>query len=110
SNGVKETLQFDAVFGTDGSHSVVRTALQKRRGFNFMQEYAEQAASELRLPPGSPWDAARHAEHFIIGQKSAMVGFPNPDGGFTLAWLLPLDGPDSAPALVASGRGAAVFA
>ena len=88
-----ETVRCEAtrIFGADGAHSAVRLQMQRRLRFNYSQKYIEQEYKEIRLPPlpGGGWALEKNALHIWPRGHCMLIGFPNPDGSFTLALHLP---------------------
>jgi kynurenine 3-monooxygenase len=99
-----ETLQFDAVFGTDGAYSRVRGAMQKRAGFSLMQEYCALANLETRLPKCPVLFTDMQTEHVWARGDVNILAFPNHGKTVTVVTQLPVEGPSSWPALQAAGR------
>jgi kynurenine 3-monooxygenase len=101
---------FDTLVAADGAFSVVRQAMQRRRGFDFVQEHCRHSNVELTIPANAGWDGDGHASHIWPRKDVKLIGFPNPDGSFSLSFHPPSHGAHSAAALFAAGRSRDYFA
>ena len=84
----------DAVFGTDGAFSKIRTAFQRRDGFSYSQEYIDHGYKELNIPPDSLGNFKMEKEALHIWPRGGymLIALPNPDGSFTCTLFFPLKG------------------
>ncbi|QQS08867.1 MAG: FAD-dependent monooxygenase [Phycisphaerales bacterium] len=97
-NGTRlETVHADAIFGTDGAFSAVRTRMQKQDRFDYDQSYLAHGYKELHIPPTSSGEFAMepNALHIWPRGGSMMIALPNPDKSFTCTLFWPFDGPHS---------------
>jgi kynurenine 3-monooxygenase len=89
------------LFGADGAYSAVRQAMQRRRRFNFSQEYSEIGYREIAVPaPGGgalPFQV--NAFHLWPRNEFVLLGFFNQSGGLTLTLMLRHEGAVSFDAL-----------
>jgi kynurenine 3-monooxygenase len=98
---VPVTVAAEAVVGTDGAYSAVRTWMLKREGFNYRQDYLTHGYKELTIPagPGGAHRIEKHALHIWPRGSFMMIALPNQDGSFTCTLFWPFEGPNSFAAL-----------
>ena len=91
-----ETIEIlnDAIFGTDGAFSKVRSAFQRRDGFSYSQEYIDHGYKELTIPPGpsGTFKIEKEALHIWPRGKHMLIALPNLDGSFTCTLFFPMKG------------------
>nr|BDT31352.1 FAD-dependent monooxygenase [Myxococcus sp. MH1] len=99
------------VFGTDGSGSAVRQALEKVPGFESTSETLGHGYKELTIPPGpgGAFQMEKHALHIWPRGTYMLIALPNEDGSFTCTLFLPWKGPVSFESLDSPARLEAFF-
>ncbi len=99
------------VFGTDGSASAVRQALEKLPGYTGTQEQLGHGYKELTIPPGpgGTFQMEKHALHIWPRGTYMLIALPNEDGSFTCTLFLPWQGPVSFASLDTPERLSAFF-
>ncbi|AKF79653.1 kynurenine 3-monooxygenase [Myxococcus fulvus 124B02] len=99
------------VFGTDGSGSAVRQALEKVPGFESTAETLGHGYKELTIPPGpgGAFQMEKHALHIWPRGTYMLIALPNEDGSFTCTLFLPWKGPVSFESLDSPARLEAFF-
>ncbi|QQR45398.1 FAD-dependent monooxygenase [Myxococcus xanthus] len=85
------------VFGTDGSASAIRQALEKRPDFQGTQEQLGHGYKELTIPagPGGAFQMEKHALHIWPRGTFMLIALPDEEGSFTCTLFLPWQGPVS---------------
>lgn len=86
--------QTQAVIGTDGSASALRSELLKRSGFNYSQVYEDYGYKELSIPSGPEGNflIEQHALHIWPRKTYMLIALPNMDGSFTVTLFFPMKG------------------
>lgn len=89
--------QAHTVFGTDGSASAVRTAMEEKGLAQFTEDVLDYGYKELVIPPG---DNGRHrieknALHIWPRETFMLIALPNLDGSFTCTFFYPHTGEES---------------
>ncbi|WP_256569229.1 FAD-dependent oxidoreductase [Myxococcus qinghaiensis] len=99
------------LFGTDGSGSAVRQAMEQVPGFEATQEQLGHGYKELTIPagPGGAFQMEKHALHIWPRGTYMLIGLPNEDGSFTCTLFLPWKGPVSFESLDTPARLEAFF-
>lgn len=99
------------VFGTDGSGSAVRQALEQLPGARSTQEQLGHGYKELTIPagPGGSFQMEKHALHIWPRGTYMLIALPNEDGSFTCTLFLPWKGPVSFESLDTPARLEAFF-
>jgi len=89
-----ETKTYDAILGTDGAFSNVRSALLQVKGVSFSQDYLAHGYKELTIPPTNKNEFALYpnALHIWPRGEFMMIALPNPDKTFTATLFMPWDG------------------
>ncbi|HYP25620.1 MAG TPA: NAD(P)/FAD-dependent oxidoreductase [Blastocatellia bacterium] len=84
----------DLLFGSDGAHSTILMQMQRKRRFNYSQQYWEQGYKELRVPAGADagWTSEKNVLHIWPRSNYMLIGFPNTDGSFTCSLHIPFEG------------------
>lgn len=99
ANEIKKTVDAPVIFGTDGSSSVLRSALQESAGVQVAQDrldcgYKELTISALTsakgLGPDGRFALDPSALHIWPRGSFMLIALPNPDGSFTCTLFLPL--------------------
>jgi kynurenine 3-monooxygenase len=111
SSGAARELRTPVVFGTDGSGSAVRHALEQRPGHGATQEQLSHGYKELTIPagPGGAFQMEKHALHIWPRGAYMLIALPNEDGSFTCTLFLPFQGPVSFASLDSPARLVAFF-
>ncbi len=96
-SGESFSIQPDIVFGADGAFSKVRAAMQKRKRFNYQQDFLDHAYKELSIPagPNGTWQIEKNALHIWPRRSFMLIALPNLDGSFTCTLFLAFEGEDS---------------
>ncbi len=104
-------VEAEAIIGTDGAYSAVRTWMQKHEGFNYQQDYLTHGYKELSISagPGASFRIDKHALHIWPRGSFMMIALPNRDGSFTGTLFWPFEGPNSFAALQAETEVLAFF-
>ncbi|WP_438616751.1 FAD-dependent oxidoreductase [Myxococcus llanfairpwllgwyngyllgogerychwyrndrobwllllantysiliogogogochensis] len=99
------------LFGTDGSGSAVRQAMEQVPGFAATQEQLGHGYKELTIPagPGGAFQMEKHALHIWPRGTYMLIGLPNEDGSFTCTLFLPWKGPVSFESLDSPAKLEAFF-
>lgn len=89
-----ERRGFDALFGTDGAGSVLRSAMLPLPLFNYSQDYLGHGYKELTIPPRPDGMHRIEANALHIWPRGSymMIALPNTDGSFTCTLFLPHKG------------------
>ncbi|MCY1036458.1 NAD(P)/FAD-dependent oxidoreductase [Corallococcus sp. BB11-1] len=97
ATGETREVRDTVVFGTDGSGSAVRQAMQPRPDFQATQETLGHGYKELTIPPGpgGSFQMEKHALHIWPRGSFMLIALPNEDGSFTCTLFLPWQGPVS---------------
>lgn len=87
-------IQGDALFGADGSASVVRQAIAARGRFSLREDRLDYGYKELTLPagPAAAFLLQKNALHIWPRGTFMLIALPNLDGTFTCTLFLPFDG------------------
>lgn len=87
----------DAVFGTDGAFSKVRSFLMRRKRFNYEQAFLDHGYKELCIPAAEDggWRIANNALHIWPRKSFMLIALPNLDGSFTCTLFLSFEGEES---------------
>ncbi|MBZ4372859.1 NAD(P)/FAD-dependent oxidoreductase [Corallococcus sp. AS-1-6] len=93
ATGVTREVRDAVVFGTDGSGSAVREALQSQTDSQTLGH----GYKELTIPPGEGgrFQMEKHALHIWPRGTFMLIALPNEDGSFTCTLFLPWEGPVS---------------
>jgi len=87
------TVQPQYIVGTDGSYSVVRSALEHRKGVNYQQVYLDHGYKELTIPPrNGDYALFTNALHIWPRGDFMMIALPNQDKSFTVTLFMPWEG------------------
>lgn len=90
---------YELLFGADGAHSVLRTAITYQDRTNFEQHYLEHGYKELNIPAGNTadnkWQIEKNALHIWPRRNHMMIALPNLDGSFTCTLFFPFEGTPS---------------
>lgn len=88
-SGSKE-VQADLLIGADGAFSVLRSAMQRTRRYNYSQHFIEHGYKELTIPPTADGQFAMepHALHIWPRGGFMLIALPNPDKSFTCTLFL----------------------
>jgi len=91
SDGKVEVLHPEAIIGADGAYSSVRSAIQRRKGTNFSQQYLDHGYKELSMPPNASGDYALRGDVLHIWPRGEfmLIALPNLDRTFTVTLFLP---------------------
>ncbi|NOK31595.1 FAD-dependent monooxygenase [Corallococcus exercitus] len=97
ATGETREVRDAVVFGTDGSGSAVRQALQSQAGSQSDSETLGHGYKELTIPPGEGgrFQMEKHALHIWPRGTYMLIALPNEDGSFTCTLFLPWEGPVS---------------
>ncbi|RYZ40930.1 MAG: FAD-dependent monooxygenase, partial [Myxococcaceae bacterium] len=97
ATGETREVRDTVVFGTDGSGSAVRQAMQPQPDFQATQETLGHGYKELTIPPGpgGSFQMEKHALHIWPRGSFMLIALPNEDGSFTCTLFLPWQGPVS---------------
>jgi kynurenine 3-monooxygenase len=92
-----QTFDFDAIIGSDGAFSAVRSTLQITDRFNYSQDYIEHGYKELEIPSekDGTFLLEKNALHIWPRESFMMIALPNPDGSFTCTLFFPFKGEQS---------------
>ncbi len=89
------TINFQLLFGSDGSFSAARLQHQLQHNkFDYHQHYIDCGYKELTIPPTSNGDFALevNALHIWPRKDYMMIGLPNLDKTFTCTLFFPFEG------------------
>lgn len=97
----EERVEADLIVGADGAYSAVRSAMQRREGFDFEQSwlghgYKEMTIAPVASGPHAPFAMEPNALHIWPRGSSMMIALPNPDGSFTCTLFWPHRSADGA--------------
>jgi kynurenine 3-monooxygenase len=97
ATGETREMRDAVVFGTDGSGSAVRQAMQSQPGFQANSETLGHGYKELTIPAGAGgrFQMEKHALHIWPRGTYMLIALPNEDGSFTCTLFLPWEGPVS---------------
>ncbi|NRD43681.1 FAD-dependent oxidoreductase [Corallococcus exiguus] len=97
ATGATREVRDAVVFGTDGSGSAVRQALQSQTGSQADSQTLGHGYKELTIPPGEGgrFQMEKHALHIWPRGTYMLIALPNEDGSFTCTLFLPWEGPVS---------------
>lgn len=106
-----QTLQYDLVFGADGSFSRVRHKMQRQSMFNYSQHFLEIGYKELTIPPNAngTHKLDKNSLHIWPRGKFMFIALPNLDGSFTSTLFLPFEGEESFNSLTSEENVKAFF-
>jgi kynurenine 3-monooxygenase len=92
-----QIFDFDAIIGTDGAFSAVRSSLQITDRFNYSQHYIDHGYKEFHIPSGERGEflLEKNALHIWPRESFMLIALPNPDGSFTCTLFYPFEGPNS---------------
>ena len=95
--GAESGVPAQTVIGTDGSASALRMEMQKTGRFNLSQTYLDYGYKELSIPPSpdGSWRIEKNALHIWPRTTYMLIALPNTDGGFTVTFFFPFEGPVS---------------
>lgn len=84
---------FQFVVGSDGSHSSVRSKMQKHLRMNYKQEWVDMCYIELSIPAGKNGEFPISPNHLHIWPRHSfmLIALANPDGSFTSTFFAPWD-------------------
>jgi kynurenine 3-monooxygenase len=99
-------LEAETVFGSDGSASSIRAAMQKRQGCRVDESLLSHGYKELHIPATEHGGFAleKHALHIWPRGHYMLIALPNLDGSFTCTLFLPFEGADSFKELTSPER------
>ena len=88
------SVQHSAILATDGSGSLIRSALMQLPGYEFSQEYLDYGYKELSIPAleDGKFQLEKNALHIWPRGTFMLIALPNYDGSFTCTLFLPLKG------------------
>ena len=92
------TLNFELLFGADGSYSATRLTHQLQHDrFQYQQFYIDYGYKELHIPAGNNGEflLEKNALHIWPRGKYMMIALPNTDGSFTCTLFFPFEGEPS---------------
>jgi kynurenine 3-monooxygenase len=94
--GEEQTLKAEVLLACDGSASVIRREMMKRR-FNFSQQYLDYGYKELTIPaaPDGRHRIETNALHIWPRGHFMLIALPNIDGTFACILFVPFEGADS---------------
>ncbi len=98
TDGQLSTLNFQLLFGADGSYSAARLKHQLQHDrFQYNQFYIDYGYKELHIPAGEngAFLIEKNALHIWPRGKYMMIALPNTDGSFTCTLFFPFDGEPS---------------
>ena len=98
NNLQSSTLNFQLLFGADGSYSAARLTHQLQHDrFQYQQFYIDYGYKELHIPAGIDGEflLEKNALHIWPRGKYMMIALPNTDGSFTCTLFFPFDGEPS---------------
>lgn len=96
STGKDSTWKAPVVFGTDGSASAVRAAMQKLPGYTCEQSILSSGYKELSiLPAADGYKMEANALHIWPRSTFMLIALPNFERSFTCTLFLPHEGPES---------------
>lgn len=106
------TLESAVTFGTDGSGSVVREALEKKGSTVTRSDTLDHGYKELEIPPGpnGTFQLEKHALHIWPRGQYMLIALPNQDGSFTCTLFMPYEGETSFASLQTPEAVSALFA
>ncbi|PTL84444.1 NAD(P)/FAD-dependent oxidoreductase [Vitiosangium sp. GDMCC 1.1324] len=106
SSGATREVRTPVLFGTDGSGSAVRQAVETLPGHATAQEHLSHGYKELTIPAGAggAFRMEKHALHIWPRGSYMLIALPNEDGSFTCTLFLPFQGPVSFESLDSSDR------
>ena len=95
--GETKEVSADLIIGTDGAYSKIRAGLQKRKRFNYQQDFLDHAYKELTIPagPNNSWQIDKNALHIWPRESFMLIALPNLDGSFTCTLFLAFEGATS---------------
>lgn len=93
----KERRHAAVLIGTDGSASALRSAMERRLGFESTTTTLEHGYKELTLPAAADggFQLDKHALHIWPRATYMLIALPNFDGSFTCTLFLPFEGQES---------------
>lgn len=92
-----KSVEYDFLFGADGSGSAVRQALIRHVGGQDVTDWLDHDYKELHIPAGprGEFQMEREALHIWPRGGFMLIALPNLDGSFTVTLFLPKRGPIS---------------
>jgi kynurenine 3-monooxygenase len=86
-----KTYKLDVIIGADGTHSRVRSQLQRVVPMTFSQEYIDHLYLELYIPPGERGEFQLDPNHLHIWPRHEymLIALANSDGSFTSTLFAP---------------------
>jgi kynurenine 3-monooxygenase len=104
--GAGTSVTSEAVIGTDGAASAIRSEMLKLPRFNFSQQYLDYGYKELTIPAASYGSHVMetHALHIWPRGTFMLIALPNVDGTFGCILFLPFEGEVSFAALDSEDR------
>ena len=93
----RECRPAPVLIGTDGSASALRTAMERRLGFESSTSTLEHGYKELTLPAAADggFQLDKHALHIWPRATYMLIALPNVEGSFTCTLFLPFEGRES---------------
>jgi kynurenine 3-monooxygenase len=88
---------FDAIFGTDGLYSSVRSVVKEA---NPVYTTLEHGYKEFTIPPSDSWVLDPNSLHIWPRRKFMLIALPNTDKSFTCTLFLSLKGEESFESIV----------
>jgi kynurenine 3-monooxygenase len=92
------SINFQLLFGSDGSYSATRLAHQLQHDrFQYQQFYIDFGYKELHIPAGETgqFQLDKNALHIWPRGNYMMIALPNTDGSFTCTLFFPFEGEPS---------------
>jgi kynurenine 3-monooxygenase len=92
------TINYQLLFGSDGSYSATRLAHQLQHDrFQYQQFYIDFGYKELHIPAGETgqFQLEKNALHIWPRGNYMMIALPNTDGSFTCTLFFPFEGEPS---------------
>jgi kynurenine 3-monooxygenase len=95
--GEVEVHKADAIMGSDGAFSAVRSHYFHETRFNYSQYHLEHGYKELTIPPGPAGEflIEKNALHIWPRHSYMLIALPNSDASFTCTLFFPFKGTPS---------------
>jgi kynurenine 3-monooxygenase len=106
--GEEREAQASIVFGSDGSASALRSALE----LSVEESFLDFGYKELTIPPapGGGFSLEKNALHIWPRKNFMLIALPNLDGSFTCTLFLPFEGDASFASIAAPASAERFFA